>query len=106
MPMTHTSCMLCPPCCDSIGEVIKILQDISKLLLKEFEGNQIKTNADKCHLIMSVNNPITVAAGSKEIANNRAEKLLGTTFDRELKTATPINGLSKKSSNSIRALVY
>ena len=72
MSMIHTSCMLWPPCCDSIGEVIKSLQDTSKLLLKEFEGNQMKTNAGKCHLIMSVNNPFTVAAGSKEIANNRA----------------------------------
>ena len=66
----------------------------------------MKTNADKCHLLMSVNNPITVTVGSKEITNNRTEKLLGATLDRELKVVTHINGLSKKFSNSIRALVY
>ena len=66
----------------------------------------MKTNADKCHLLMSVNNHITVTVGSKEITNNRTEKLLGATLDRELKVVTHINGLSKKFSNNIRALVY
>ena len=40
---------------DNIDEVIFSLQDSSKKLFKWFADNQIKTNEDKFHLIVSTN---------------------------------------------------
>ena len=40
---------------DDINEVIFSLQESSKKLFKRFADNQMKTNEDKCHLIVSTN---------------------------------------------------
>ena len=55
--------------CDSTDEVIQNLQDISKKLLKWFEANEMKSNPDKCHLLMSLNEPVTRTIGLEEISN-------------------------------------
>ena len=41
---------------DNIDGVIKPLEEVSEILFKGFNGNSIKLNADKCHLLVSTNN--------------------------------------------------
>ena len=36
----------------------------------------MKSNADKCHLLVSSNEKVTIKIGSHEIANTKREKLL------------------------------
>lgn len=50
---------------------------------------------------MSVNEAVATIIDSEEITSSKAEKLLGVTFERELKHATHINGLCRKVSNKI-----
>ena len=40
---------------ENIDEIIFSLQESSKKLFKWFADNQMKTNEDKCHLIVSTN---------------------------------------------------
>ena len=48
---------------DKIDEVIFSLQESSKKLFKWFPDNQIKTNEDKCHLIVSTNELTEIEIG-------------------------------------------
>ena len=72
------------------------------VLMKLFKAGKIFQNyclnglskiKEKCYLLMSVNEVVTTTIGFEEITSSRAEKLLGVTFDRELKRASHINGL-------------
>ena len=53
----------------TIHEVIKRLETASVKLLKWFPDNQIKANQDKCHLIVSENENISMHIGSFKIKN-------------------------------------
>ena len=48
---------------DNIAEVLLSLQGSSKKLFKWFAGNQMKTNKDKCHLILSINELTEIQVG-------------------------------------------
>ena len=52
---------------DAIDEVIKRLETASVKLFKWFEDNQMKANQDKCHLIVSKNENISMHIGPFEI---------------------------------------
>ena len=65
---------------DNIDEVIFFLQESSKKLF--FADNQMKTNEDKCNLIVSTNELIEIQIGDFSIKNSASEKLLGLNIDR------------------------
>ena len=44
--------------CNSIDEVISSLQESAEKLFQWFSHNQMKGNTDKCHLIVSTDEPI------------------------------------------------
>ena len=66
---------------DTIDEVIKRLETISAKLFEWFADNQMKSNQDKCLLILSKNENISMHIGPFEIKNTNCEKLLGIKVD-------------------------
>ena len=66
---------------DNTDEVIFSLQESSKKLFKWFADNQIKTNEDKCNLIVSTNEPTEIQIGDFSIKNSASEKLLAINID-------------------------
>ena len=52
---------------DNIDEVIFSLQESSKKLFKWFADNQMKTNKDKCHLIVRTNQLTEIQIGDFSI---------------------------------------
>ena len=44
----------------------------------------MKSNPDKCHLLISTNNTVKMKIEHFDIANSRNEKLLGVKFDSKL----------------------
>ena len=54
---------------DNNDEVIFSLQESSKKLFKWFADNQMKTNEDKCHLIVSTNGLTEIQTGYFLIKN-------------------------------------
>ena len=69
---------------DNIDEVIFSLQESSRKLFKWFTDNQMKTNEDKCHLILSTNELTEIQVGDFSIKNSGSEKLLGVNIDSKL----------------------
>ena len=64
----------------------------------------MKGNTDKCHLIVSTDEPIEIRVGESLIKNNICEKLLGVKIDNKLNFDTHVKGLCKKANNKLRAL--
>ena len=89
---------------DSIDEIIYSLQESSKKLFKWFADNQIKTNEDKCHLIVSTNELTEIQIGDFSIKNSVNEKLLGVNIDSKLNFDCHVNHLRNKADKKLRAL--
>ena len=64
----------------------------------------MKSNADKCHLLVSSNEKVTIKIGSHEIANTKREKLLGVHLDSGLSFDYHISEICKKASRKVCAL--
>ena len=89
---------------DTIDEVIKRLEAASVKLLKWFADDQMKVNQDKCHLIVSKNENISVHIGRFQIKNTNCETLLGIKVDSRLEFNEHLDGIMKKSSCKTNAL--
>ena len=89
---------------DTIDEVIKRVETATVKLFKWFEDNQMKANQDKCHLIVSKNENISIHIGPFEIKNTNCEKLLGIKVDSRLNFNEHLHGIIKKVSRKINAL--
>ena len=60
-----------------IALVIPSLQESAEKLFQWFSHNQMKGNTDKCHLIVSTDEPIEIRIGESLIKNSTCEQLLG-----------------------------
>ena len=88
----------------SINDVIASLQDSSERLFQWFSENQLKGNTDKCHLIVSSDDPTEIQVGESVIKNIICEELPGIKIDNKLTFDEHISGLCKKAANKLRAL--
>ena len=89
---------------ENLDEVIKSLEKDSIKLFQWFSDNQMKANYDKCHLLVSGKNNVTMNASGFKIKNSECEKLLGIKVDCGLKFENYLSGVIKKASNKINAL--
>ena len=60
---------------DNINSVITSLEKASKALFPWFENNLLKSNADKCHLLVSSSDAISKRVREYDIQINKCEKL-------------------------------
>ena len=89
---------------NSIGDVISSLQESAEKLFQWFSHNQMKGNTDKCHLIVSTDEPIEIRVGESLIKSSTCEKLLGIKTDNKLNFDTHVKGLCAKANNKLRAI--
>ena len=69
-----------------------------------FENNLLKSNADKCHLLVSSNDVINLRGSEYDIKNSEYEKLLGVKFDNKLTFEKHITDICRKTSRKTYAL--
>ena len=69
---------------NDIDSLIASLEEASKSLFTWFDNNLMKSNADKCHLLVSSNEKVIIKIGSHDIANTKREKFLGVHLDSRL----------------------
>ena len=89
---------------DSINDVTASLQDSSEKLFQWFSDNQLKGNTDKCHSIVSSDDPTEIQVRESVIKKTTCEKLLGIKIDNKLTFDEHISCLCKKAANKLRAL--
>ena len=81
-----------------------LLEEVACAIFKWFKDNQMKANADKCHMLLSTSNELTVKINEIQIKNSQLEKLLEITIDNNLKFEDHINNICRKASGKISAL--
>ena len=64
----------------------------------------MKSNADKCHLLVSSNKKVIIKMGSHETANTKRETLLSVHLDSGLSFDYQISEICKKASRNVCAL--
>ena len=87
-----------------IEEVIKTLEEASKVLFKWFADNLFKSIGDKCYLLVNVNVKINIRIDNIDICNSKFEKLSGVKFDNKLTFDDRISELSKETSQKVQVL--
>ena len=89
----------------SINDVIKKLEQDSKILIEWYKMNYLKPNPDKWHLLLSeVGNEFNITIGDVCVSNSSCEKILGVYFDNKLNFNTHVTKLCKKASQKLHAL--
>ena len=88
----------------NIDSLIASLEEASKSLFIWVDNNLMKSNADKCHLLVNSNEKVTIKIGSHEIFNTKHEKLLGVYLDSGLSFDYHISEICQKASRKVWAL--
>ena len=87
-----------------IDSLIASLEEPSKSLYTWFDNNLMKSNAGKCHLLVSSDDKGTIKIGSYEIANTKREKHLGVYLNSGLWFGYHISEICKKANCKACAL--
>ena len=66
-------------CLDDIDLIIEKLEIKANYIFQWFNENVMKTNADKCHLLITTNEETNISVRGEKIQNSKSEKLLGVT---------------------------
>ena len=77
---------------------------ITNNLFEWFKNNDMKANADKCHLLVPRDTDVTIKIGEFEVKNGREGKLLGVKIDTKLSFENHFSSLCKKASQKLHAL--
>ena len=73
-------------------------------LFKLLSDNQMKANKDKCHLVISNNEKVSMKIDNIELENTSSEKLLGIIIDSKRNFKEHSEGIIKESSRKINVL--
>ena len=66
---------------NGVKEVINFFKKISNEFFYWFANNQMKANPDKCHLLKSSSDKVSICVDNYNIKSSKYEKLLGIKID-------------------------
>ena len=89
---------------NDIETLLDILQKNTEILMKWFNENYMKSNNEKCHLVISSPDEVSIKIGCDEIVNEKSVKLLGVTIDQKLNFSEHVTNLCQKASRKLHAL--
>ena len=88
---------------DNVDDLITSLEQASNGLFEWFKNNLLKSNTDKCHLLVTADDRVSM--NELKIDKSDTEKLLGVKFDKKLTFDDHISDICKKAGRKISALV-
>ena len=89
---------------DVINSVITSLKKASKVSFQWFENNLLKSNTNKCHLLVSSSEAVNLSVSEYDIKKSECEKLLGVNFQNKLTFEKHITDICRKASTKTYAL--
>ena len=84
--------------------VLNKLKNCTDSLFTWFKENHMKPNGDKCHLLVTTEEPVSINIDGSNVKNKKEQKLLGIKFDSSLSFKGHITSLCKKASQKLHAL--
>ena len=91
-------------CLDDIDLIIEKLEIKANYIFQWFNENVMKTNADKCHLLITTNEERNISVGGEKIQNSKSEKLLGVTIDNKLSFTEHVQKICEKAGQKLNPL--
>ena len=88
----------------SIEKLVETLEHDTNILLNWFQMNEMKSNKDKCHLLIVNSLGNTIKLGNEEITGSKSVKLLGITIDNKLNFNEHVTNICKKANQKLHAL--
>ena len=95
-------------CGMDLNSLIKRLEHDSFLAIEWFKNNNMKSNQDKCHLLVSgyKNENVLANIGNEKIWDSNKRKLLGLDIDRNLNFNEHASSLCRKAGNKLSVLAW
>ena len=87
-----------------IENLLSTLEDETSAILDWFRINEMKSNDDKCNLIVAKNENLSIKLGNELIESCNLVDLLGITIDNELKFNEYVTNMLKKENQKFHAL--
>ena len=91
-------------CLDDIDLINEKLEIKANYIFQWFNENIMKTNADKCHLLITTNEERNISVGGEKIQNSKSEKLLGVTVDNKLSFTKHVQKICEKAGQKLNPL--
>ena len=91
-------------CSENIDVTLEKLEEVGKVLFEWFSNNFLKANADKCHLILSTDEPFSINVDNGVIKNSNNKKLLGINLNNSLGFDTHAVNICNRGSKKPHAL--
>ena len=88
----------------NINNLIESLEKDTKILLTWFKMNDMKSNNNKCHLLIINNDSSIIKIGEDEIICSKSVKLLGITIDNKVKFNEHVTKVCIKANQKLHAL--
>ena len=85
--------------------VIKLLEKNIDKLFDWFSDNFLKANLDKCHLLISTDENVTLIIKNESISNNSNQKLIIILFNDKFDFDIHVTSLCSKVSQKLNVLV-
>ena len=85
-------------------DLLKTLENETSLILNWFKVNEMKSNDDKCHLIVCNQDHVSVILGNETIEQSNSVELLGINIDANLNFNEHITNLCRKANQKLHAL--
>ena len=61
---------------NNISSVVKLSEEVACAIFQWLKDNEMKANAEKCHVLLNTSNELTVKINEVQIKNSQSEKIL------------------------------
>ena len=90
---------------NEVKEVINSLKKAPDELFYWLVDNQMKANPDKCHLLISNSDKVSIRVHNYNIKSSKCEQFLGIKIGNKLNFNTHVNEICKKAGQKLNALL-
>ena len=91
-------------CSENVEVTLEKLEEVEKVLFEWFSNNFLKVSADKCHLILSTDDPFSINVDNEVIKNSNNKKLLGINLNNRLGFDTHVINNCNRASKKLHTL--
>ena len=91
-------------CSKNVDVTPEKLKEVEKVLFEWFSNNFFKINADKCHFILSTDEPFSINIDNDVIKKSNKKKLLGINLNNRLGFDTHVKNICNRVSKKLHAL--
>ena len=88
----------------NIEDLLESLENETSIVLDWFKINEMRPNADKCHLIICNQSNLSVKLDTKCIESDDSVELLGVHIDKHLNFSSHVSNLCKRANQKLHAL--